>query len=237
MIDTHCHLLPALDDGPATELEAVELAHTLVRDGVGTVLCTPHYSRRFPTTTQQARARLERLDAVLHEADLPLQLVLGVEFAPAAALALPLQEVAGRSISRRFVLIEVQPDTPIGFFAAAVDRLDEADLRPIFAHPERSRGVWRHPAALDASREQGALVQVVAPSLVGRWGESVAATAWGLIDKGRADLLASDAHGVRRRRCHLRRAAALIRERLGERVAADLTEHRPSLVLRGIDRD
>jgi protein-tyrosine phosphatase len=237
MIDTHCHLLPDLDDGPATALEAVEVARALVRDGVETAVCTPHHSSRFPTTSEQARDRFDSLRAALAKAGLRLQLVLAAEFAPAAALSLPLRELTGRSISGRFVLIEVQPDTPVAAFPTIVDRLDEGGLRPIFAHPERARGMRRHPAALDSSRQRGALVQVVAPSLVGRWGEHVAVTAWGLIDKGRVDLLASDAHGVRRRRCHLGRAVALVRERLGDGVAAELTQRRPSLVLRGIDPD
>ena len=41
MIDTHCHLVPGVDDGPADLVEALELARALVGDGVSAVVCTP----------------------------------------------------------------------------------------------------------------------------------------------------------------------------------------------------
>ena len=39
--DTHCHLLPRIDDGPKTENDAVRLARRLRDEGVTTVVCTP----------------------------------------------------------------------------------------------------------------------------------------------------------------------------------------------------
>jgi protein-tyrosine phosphatase len=38
MIDTHCHLLPGLDDGPRTVREALQLAQMMVADGITSVL-------------------------------------------------------------------------------------------------------------------------------------------------------------------------------------------------------
>ena len=42
MVDLHCHILPRFDDGPSNEEAALELARTLVADGVETVTATPH---------------------------------------------------------------------------------------------------------------------------------------------------------------------------------------------------
>ena len=44
MIDTHCHLLPAVDDGTRDNAEALELARELVNAGVRHVVCTSHFS-------------------------------------------------------------------------------------------------------------------------------------------------------------------------------------------------
>ena len=57
MIDTHCHLLPAIDDGPPSTRESLELARQLVDTGVRMVVCTPHFSRRFPTDHAETRDR------------------------------------------------------------------------------------------------------------------------------------------------------------------------------------
>ncbi len=78
------------------------------------------------------------------------------------------------------------------------------------------------------------MLQVVAPSLVGRWGPDTQTAAWRLVDTGRADLLGSDAHGARRRRPHVRAACRLIEERLGAAVVEELTEVKPRLVLDGV---
>lgn len=235
MIDTHCHLLPGLDDGPRTATESLQLADRLVADGTTRVLCTPHYSRMFPTRHEDAVASFERLRPLLSQAGIPLTLDLAAEVGPAAAVTEPLPELERRSIAGRFLLVEVLHDTPALTLETCVDRLEETGLAVIFAHPERSTEVSRHLAAVDAVRRRGALVQVVAPSLLGRWGPGVEETAWRLVDTGRADLLGSDAHGVLKRRPHLQEAADLVAARVGEEVVLGLTERNPAAVLQGIN--
>ena len=42
MIDLHCHLLPGIDDGPATLEEALEMARIAVANGIEEACVTPH---------------------------------------------------------------------------------------------------------------------------------------------------------------------------------------------------
>ncbi len=233
MIDTHCHLLEGLDDGPPTLEASVELATQLVADGVTCVVCTPHYSRRFATRHEDALAAAERLERELSRAALELQLVVAAEISPARAMTAEPEELRPRSVGGRFLLVELVPDTPPQLLYSLVGRLGKLGLVPIVAHPERCRAVQRRPALLDAARSEGALVQIVAPSLIGAWGDAVVAAAWRLLDTGRADLLASDSHG-RRSPPRLAAAAQLVADRLGERVSHALTDARPRLVLEGV---
>jgi protein-tyrosine phosphatase len=231
MIDTHCHLLPDLDDGPQSLDGSLALARRLLEDGVSVVLCTPHFSRAFPTLQTDAVDRFTALRDALDAASLPLEIELAAEVAPALAVATPIEELKGRSVAGRFVIVEVLPDSPAGLFDAVADRLDEAGLVPIFAHPERCRAVQRHPMLIEQARDRGALVQVVAPSLVRRWGRGVASAAWGLLGAGWVDLLGSDAHGARRRGVHIAEAVELVEARFGAEVAADLVRRNPAQVL------
>jgi protein-tyrosine phosphatase len=233
MIDTHCHLLPALDDGPHTFESSLALAARLAADGVRLVLCTPHYSRAFPTPHDLAADRLAVLRRALAEESVALEIELAAEIAPAQAISDPIPDLELRSIRGRYLLVEVLPDSPAGFFEAVADRLDEAGLIPIFAHPERCRAVHRHPTLMEQARERGALVQVVAPSLLRRWGREVGSAAWGLIGAGWVDLLGSDAHGARRRGVHLAEAVELIDERFGAQASRDLVVRNPTKVVRG----
>jgi len=231
VIDTHCHLVPGVDDGPKTAEEALALARSLVDDGIERVLCTPHYSSLFPTEHADAARRLGELEDDLRE--LGLETALAAEVSPGHAVSEPVEELAARSIARRYLLVEALHDTPAAFFEALFTRLEPAGLLPVVAHPERCRALQRGTSLVDWIRRQGGVLQVVAPSLIGRFGDEAAETGWRFVDTGRASLLASDAHGVRRRSVRLREAADLVRRRLGDAFAADLTERHPALVLAG----
>jgi protein-tyrosine phosphatase len=232
VIDTHCHLLPGIDDGPRDDDETLALARQLEEDGVTRVVCTPHFSRQFPTSHELALERLTSTRALLAAAGIPLELDLAAEVSPAWAVSEPVEELRRRAIAGRFVLVELTPETPEPLPAAAAARLRDAGLGLVVAHPERSRAVQRRPGLVAEVRAAGAAVQVVASSLVGRWGGAVASTAWGLLEAGRADLIASDAHRARRE-SSLSEARALVRSRLGEEALHELTVRAPGALVAG----
>jgi protein-tyrosine phosphatase len=233
MIDTHCHLLPELDDGPSSDGAALALAVGLERSGVKLVVCTPHFSSLYPTDTLEALRREATLVRMLESEGVSLELALAAEVSPGRAVGADDEQLTTRSISGRFLLVELLLDTPAVTLATICERLGKLDLVPIFAHPERCRALAKSLALLDEVRRKGALVQVVAPSLLGRWGVEVETVAWRLVDTGRADLLGSDAHH-RGHGSALLRAAALVADRLGDSVRYELTERRPGLVVSGV---
>src|SRR5437868_4866892 len=46
-VDIHCHILPGVDDGPATLEDSLLLARALVRDGITMAIATPHQLGRY----------------------------------------------------------------------------------------------------------------------------------------------------------------------------------------------
>jgi protein-tyrosine phosphatase len=231
VIDTHCHLLPGLDDGPKRTEESLDLARALLRDGIDRVLCTPHYSSQFPTSHADAEAALRDLRPEVEA--LGLSIALAAEVSPGHAVSAPLQELRARAIAGRWLLVEVLRDTPATFFESVFARLEEISLTPVFAHPERCRAIQRSAGLADRILHDGGVLQVVAPSLIGRFGDDAAAAGWRLVDTGRAALLASDSHGTRRRSPHLGDAVGLVAARLGDAAADELTEHGPARLLAG----
>lgn len=232
MIDTHCHLLPGLDDGPRRVGHALALARELKEAGVNSVLCTPHYSRRWATPHQAALDAHDQLRRALDDAGIELETTVAAEVGTAFAVTAPIEDLAERRVGR-YVIVEVYADTPAPFVGTVVDRLAEMDLFPVFAHPELARSLERHPEILDDARARGALVQVLAPGIVGFWGPDVAENAWDLLEADRVDLVASDAHGPRRPPRHLARAAEQIAQRLGPATLEELTERRPAELIAG----
>ncbi|MBI5560524.1 MAG: hypothetical protein HY883_04555 [Deltaproteobacteria bacterium] len=43
MIDIHCHILPGIDDGPSDMDESVRMCRVAEKDGIRTIVATPHH--------------------------------------------------------------------------------------------------------------------------------------------------------------------------------------------------
>jgi len=227
VIDTHCHLLPGVDDGPQDATESTRLAEALAAAGVTRVVCTPHVSRRWPTTRSRAEAALSEIVALGG-----LDVDLAAEFSPALLLEADSDVLEGLAIGGSFVLVELKPDTAGDFVRVASDYVGRAGLRIVFAHPERCRAVQRAVSIVDAIRDGGGLVQIVSSSLAGVWGDTTERTAWTLLSSGRADVLASDAHQVRDAE-RLVGVLAELEDRLGTEAARRLTQSGPAALLGG----
>jgi len=207
------------------------MARRLVEFGVRAVVCTPHFSRRYPTSVAGATASHQELHRALNTLGVELETHLAAEIGPDLTLVVPAAELTRRALPSGFAIVELVSATPSEFVLAATQRLAELGLRPVFAHPERCLAVQKRPGILDEARAAGALVQVVGPSLLTQRHRSVAATAWGLIDSGRADLLASDAHRPYGARPQLGPIGDLVSRRYGASVLETLTVTNPARLL------
>lgn len=142
MIDYHCHLLPALDDGPRTLAEALIMAQSLADFGFRVVHCTPHcIAGHYEFSPVEVRAAVDRLQSALDKAGIPVQLRPGMEyslddgFPRFAANLLPLGD-------SRLVLCEAPPQALPGGVAAMLELIVVQGFVPLLAHPERSEAVW-----------------------------------------------------------------------------------------------
>jgi protein-tyrosine phosphatase len=233
VIDTHCHLLAGVDDGPRTDAEALRLARRLVADGVTTVVCTPHFSDQFATPVLVVRQRHERLRSELGLVGIELETHVAAELSVARALGTPPARLWVRSFGGRYLLVELVRDTPREAAREVCARLESLGLVPVLAHPERCKAVQADPELLDEAKAAGALVQVVAPSLSGRFGNDIWSSAWHLVESGVADLVASDAHRASANSPQLAAVAELIETRCGAGRRRELTELTPRRLLSG----
>src|SRR5262245_50492706 len=73
MIDLHCHLLPGIDDGPATREEALEMARIAVANGIEEAHVTPHlHPGRWDNDLPKITAAVEAYRAALATEGIPL---------------------------------------------------------------------------------------------------------------------------------------------------------------------
>ena len=72
MVDTHCHILPGIDDGAKTLDEAVGLARIAAEDGIRIIATTPHVMEyRFPNTRDTIEPAFQLLAAAVAEKGSP----------------------------------------------------------------------------------------------------------------------------------------------------------------------
>ncbi len=80
MIDLHCHLLPGIDDGPATPAESIQLCRLAVADGITHAIVTPHiHPGRWPNTKASIAQLSARLQRALDKRDIPLKIGFAAE--------------------------------------------------------------------------------------------------------------------------------------------------------------
>src|SRR5262249_15604011 len=79
MIDLHCHILPHIDDGPQTLEESLRMARFLVRDGVTTVVATPHCHRYIHLLRADVVPKVAAYRHELDMAGIPLAVLSGSE--------------------------------------------------------------------------------------------------------------------------------------------------------------
>jgi protein-tyrosine phosphatase len=192
-VELHFHLLPAVDDGPKTMADALDLARLAVADGTSVVVATPHvHLVDVATIPERVRELQDELDRHL----IPLEVRAGGEVSPGTSITDDEADVLAQGpAGARWLLLEAPLDGPAGPFHASVNELEDRGFGLVIAHPERSVSVLPRAASLAA---RGHRLQVNASSLAGAHGEEAREGALALAQRGLITAIASDAHGVNR---------------------------------------
>lgn len=138
MIDFHCHILPAIDDGAVSIDESISMAQALSDFGYKAVCCTPHCIKGYyDLEPQKVREATLMLQADLDNADINLELWPGMEymldeyFCENADDLLPLGET-------NLVLCEAPPQAHSESVQGGLRLILEKGFTPLLAHPERT---------------------------------------------------------------------------------------------------
>ncbi len=236
MIDTHCHLLPGIDDGPEEDSTSLAMARIAVEDGVTTVIVTPHM-REGDYLNERSRilAVLDKFRAVLAKERVPLELRPGSEIHLAPKLA---ERIAsGRLLAYNdrpaYVLLECPYRTRPMRLDETIFELKVAGITPVLAHPERIRFFQEDVTRYEEALRLGALGQMTSSSLTGTFGRSVQTFSEQLVRRRMVHVLGSDAHDTEYRPPKLAAARARWAELAGEESARLATETIPRALIDG----
>ncbi len=195
MIDLHCHVLPGIDDGPATIDDAVELARDAATVGTRVLVATPHVNRRFANDAATIATKVAELNSRLIAEVISVEVRPGAEIAISRAVELQPKELQRLTLGGGQWLLLEPPFTPQ---ASGLDILlqdiQRRGHRIVLAHPERCPAFRHEPRMLRSLVSEGVLTSITAGSIAGRFGAEVRRFAMDLVAEGMVHNVASDAH-------------------------------------------
>ena len=195
VIDLHCHILPALDDGATDLADSVAMARQADTDGIATVCATPHIRHDHDVVLGELPDRVAAVNAELERQCVGARVVAGAEVAETAVPGLSDAELRQATLGGggRWLLLEPAPGVLGDSLLRHTRELATRGFRCVIAHPERHAApdIAQRLAALVHA---GALVQVTAAHLAH---PEAAPVIVGLADRGLVHLLGSDAHSAR----------------------------------------
>jgi protein-tyrosine phosphatase len=234
-IDIHCHLVPGIDDGPATWEESLAMARMAAADGIGTIVATPHQLGNFAGNDGPAiRGLVDELNRLLEDHAVPLAVLPGADVRIEEDLVGRIRrgEVLSLADQHRHVLLEL-PHELYFPLEPVLAQLERGAMAGILSHPERNQGLIKQPKLLRRLVDSGCLMQITAGSLMGGFGSASRVLAEWMLGEGLVHFVSTDAHGTRSRRPILSSAFARVVELTDEETAVDLCRAHPSAVVEG----
>ncbi|MBS0213856.1 MAG: capsular biosynthesis protein [Proteobacteria bacterium] len=233
MIDLHCHMLPGIDDGAPDRAVAVAMARCAANDGITHVACTPHiYPGLYDNCRDGILRHIEAFRAVLAEEGIDLQLVVGADTHLTPDL---LRDIRAGLIptlnDTRYLLFEPPHHVAPPRLEESVFNLLVAGIVPVVTHPERLSWIESNYETFERLVDAGALMQITAGSVTGRFGGRPKYWAERMLEDGMVHLLATDAHHVDKRPPLMREARDAAAAIVGDEEATHLVLTRPRMIL------
>jgi len=232
MVDLHCHILPDLDDGPATIDESLVMAESAIAEAITHVVATPHANSTFTFDYKRVRKLRDALERLVGDR---LTLATGCDFhLNPENLAELKKEASPFCINQKdYLLVEFNEVSIPPAMDQTLHELQLAGLRPIVTHPERNAILRAQPERLAKWIRQGCFAQVTAGALTGFFGPSAQEDALRWIELGLIHFASSDAHSKDWRPLKLRAAADLVSKKFGEEISRALFVENPLAAFEG----
>ena len=232
MVDIHSHVLPGLDDGARTLDESLEMLRIAARSGTTDIVATPHINTEFRNERAQIQEAYRRL---CEEANGIIKIHLGCDFHLSYEnLMQALAEPQNYTINgQQYLMVELPDLLAFPAIRDALRQLLSSGIIPVITHPERNMSLQPKLEELESWVKQGALVQVTAQSLTGRFGPAAKRAADSLLSAKLVHFVASDAHDCFDRTPDLSAAFHYVHSRCSRQDAELLFTHNPAATLTG----
>jgi protein-tyrosine phosphatase len=230
MVDIHCHLLPAVDDGSKDWETSLRMCEMAIKDGITAIVCTPHANDTYAYDRSQLMATLTELKKKIDDR---LDLRLGCDFHLSFDNIESAMEDADRFCvaGTDYLLVEFSDFSIPPAVYDSLMRFVNMGITPIVTHPERNMLMQRRPETVLKLANMGCAIQLTANSFTGRWGDGAKRACEWLIERQAVHIVASDAHDLVSRPPVLSTARSIIAKQYGSELADVLFVDNPRAVI------
>ena len=231
LIDIHCHVLPAVDDGPADLEEAVKILDESVRQGIRYMIMTPHYRKEIIEPSRQLVT--ESFHELQKEAnERGIQIFLGCEYFRDSEISENIRSERNVTLAGTpYLLIEFSARDSFSYIRNYTYNLKVEGYQPIIAHVERYDSCWNVDKIREL-KECGIGIQVNAATVLGKYGLKNKKMSLKLMKNDLIDFIASDTHGTIRRAQNLKRCSEYVAKKMGTSYMNKIFYNNPSNILK-----
>jgi protein-tyrosine phosphatase len=216
MIDIHCHILPGVDDGAKNLHDSLTMAKEAVREGIHTIIATPHLNNQYDNRKPFILNKVEELNQALLDASIDLKILPGHEPRIYGDILADFDENEIQTLNgTQYLFIEFPSNHVPRYAEKLLFDIQLKGLTPIIVHPERNSELIERPEVLYQFVEKGVLTQVTASSLCGYFGKKIKTFSHQLIESNLTHFIASDAHNVVNRSFKMEEAYNLVESKFG----------------------
>ena len=231
MIDIHCHILPATDDGPKTWDITLQMCEKAANDGITHIVATPHCSSRYPFDRPACEAKIRELRSRFTEIEFSLGCELSIT---QNNLELAIRHPERFTIAdTSYMLVELSDAYMPNQLQDALGELISLGVTPILAHPERNPLLKRRFDLLEEWISMGCLSAITGNSLLGFWGGEIRKITESMLRDGLTHFIVSDGHDPKTRPVLLGDALAAAAKVIGHKRALELVLGNPASVVQG----
>ena len=227
IVDIHSHIIFGVDDGASDESDTRKLLEESYKQGVRTIIATPHRRRgMFETSNEVIKENFARVEEIAREVADDLEVYLGSEVFYREGEIAKIESGNYETLAQTdYILIEFSYEIRYKEMYNALNNILQLGLTPVIAHIERYNN-------LDEKKAQelvnmGCLVQINAasilkPKLFGDKHKNYKKRAKKYLDAELVHFIASDMHNMTTRRTYMKEAFNIIEKKYGTTYAFEL---------------
>jgi len=226
--------LPGIDDGAKDEYEMMKMVRVAYKEGIRTIVTTPHYHPIRGSADAEAVMRIfSKMYSLIKHYFPDMDIYEGCEIYYQTGIVEKVKSGELLTLAgSNYALVEFSTDTDLRTICDAMNEFIFAGLFPIIAHIERYGNLIKDIDKIEELVDSGVYVQVNAGSVIGDCGGDAKKDIKRLLQRNLVHFVGTDAHDEKIRSPKISKCYRYVNKKFGEETAEQIFHKNPSMVIK-----